>query len=108
MATQVIARLILVLLLAAFSMPAASASCHTYPPTAGTARGTMHGGHGTPDRRPDEATVHACIGCVPPSDLIAPAVAPPSFGADVPPRARDAASVAGLDRAPALPPPRAG
>ncbi|MGR6329700.1 hypothetical protein ACU5AX_11595 [Sphingomonas sp. XXL09] len=97
-------RLILALLLAAFTLPnAAAAACHdTLAP--GAAAHAMPMSHPAP--RQEAVAVHGCIGCIPPSDWWrAPIVAP------VPaPQPLLAATIRPLDlgRAapPALPPPR--
>jgi len=104
----VLARLLLVLLLAAFSLPAAVASCHDAPaPMTGTH--AMHGSGHQPMTVPDGSVAsHACVGCVPPSGMLAKRIEPPLPAPSMAP----AAFVATLDLGgavpPDLPPPRRG
>lgn len=99
-----LARLILVLLLAAFAVPAAAASsCHEATVSAPMAH---HGGAGD-HRAPDVAiAAHVCIGCIPPGDWTAARIAQPLAPPAVPLAIMQQSFSPGLARAPALPPPR--
>jgi hypothetical protein len=96
-------RLLLALLLAAVAVPtAAPAACHDAPAS----------GHAMPmpadDGRPDAVPVHACAGCIPPSDWLGARVAAPLPIASAPPSPMPPASLAGTGAPPDLPPPRRG
>lgn len=94
-----IVRLLLALLLASFTVPAAAAApaCHD-----DTAMGMTH--HQAPEK---QGGAHVCVGCVPLADWLGTRIVP-----RIPPRARQPhTTVVRLDlggaTAPALPPPRA-
>lgn len=102
-----LARLLLVLLLAAFSLPAAAAACHDMP-VAGTQAMAMTGDHHSAPAPESPMASHACVGCVPPSDLLAARIEPPLPA----PAPAPAMRVTLLDLSgalpPDLPPPRRG
>lgn len=100
-----LARLILVLLLAAFAVPAAAASgCHESTPT----HHTMPGMPDVPEHKSDPGlvTAHVCIGCIPPGDWISTPVEAPRAGREVPAVTAIVRFDIGLSAPPALPPPR--
>lgn len=99
-----LARLILVLLLAAFAVPAAAASgCHD----AGMSAPAAHHGDTGNHRAPDTAiTAHVCIGCIPPGDWTAARVFAPVSAPALRRVFFQQAFAAGIARAPAIPPPR--
>lgn len=99
-----LARLILVVMLCAFALPAlANGPCHDAPTAVMPA---MHHSDTAPVRDDRASLSHVCLGCIPPASLAARAIAAPSARAGV--ARRIVASVfdpaAGLP--PALPPPR--
>lgn len=97
------ARLILVLLLAAFALPAlADGPCHASP-----AMATMHhAGHGSIPAEERATAPHVCIGCIPPASLAMRALAAPAATAAVARRIVAAAFDPASGSPPALPPPR--
>lgn len=106
-----LARFLLALLLAAFAMPGvAPAACHDDAPVAHHAMSSANHIMPMPDGASDRSAlaVHACIGCVPPSDWLGPRVARPV----VPVAATLVAALTTLSTgavpAPDLPPPRRG
>lgn len=98
-----LARLLLVLLLAAFTAPSATAAaCHDAP----RARHAMP----MPDAAPDEHAlpVHACPGCIPPSLWARPRLGAPLFARAAEPMAAAPDQLIGASPPPDLPPPRGG
>ena len=100
---SMLVRLLLALLLAVFAVPtAAPAACHDAPST----------GHAMPmpaeDERPDAMPVHACVGCIPPSDWLGARVEAPTLISAARPSSPPPASLAGTRAPPDLPPPRRG
>lgn len=105
-----LARLFLVLLLAAFAVPAAAAPpCHgARAATASNHAAASH--HEAPAPTPDPgkaAVAHVCIGCVPLGDRMT-SVARRALSAAAAPDASVARIDLGGSSAPALPPPRIG
>jgi hypothetical protein len=84
--------LILLALLASAPAAAAMPACHDDAPTAHTMPAKHHA--------PDAAPPHACLGCVPVGDWLAPRVAAPLILPEPAPVAR----IAALDLAPTAPP----
>ncbi len=107
-------RLILVLLLALFAAPAMASACHDDAPPLKVAHAMHHApagehqNHGQRNHRNDQATIHACIGCIPPSSWQVASIAPARIVPPLPRRIAMEAFVAGLTGPPALPPPRLG
>ena len=99
-----LARLILVLLLAAFAVPAAAASgCHE----ATVSAPMVHHGSSDDHRAPDvPIATHVCIGCIPPGDWTTARIAQPPSPLAVPLAITQQSFSPGIARAPALPPPR--
>ena len=105
-----LARLLLALLLAAFAMPGvASAACHDAP-VAHSAMSSASHVMPMPDDASDRSAlaVHACIGCVPPSDWLGPRIARPVLPVAATLVAALTTLSTGAVPAPDLPPPRRG
>jgi hypothetical protein len=103
-----IARLILILLLACLALPAmAAAPCHDGSgEMAGMAR--PHAMPAVPDEHERKAVpVHACMGCIPPASLLRAAVAAPPPLVALPLTAALVRFDRGRMTPPATPPPRA-
>ena len=98
-------RALLILLSLMLAAPvAAMPACHEEASTA-----AMTHGPGKHHRMPDTAPPHACFGCIPPADWIAPPLPAPRLAPALPPAAR-ALRRLDLGRAPPplLRPPRFG
>lgn len=98
-----LARLFLTLLLAVFAVPgAAPAACHD----------TTQGAHAMPmpASAPDDrgAPVHACVGCIPPSDWLSPRLASLGLAPIAKPFAALAVRLSSIAPPPSIPPPRYG
>ena len=105
-------RFFLVLLFAAFAVPAAApAACHDASTSTPHAMAAMADGmagtadHETPDRK--AVAVHGCIGCVPPSTWTVARIADVAPAETAAPIERSAVFDIGGTTAPALRPPRA-
>ncbi len=100
-----LARLILSLLLAAFTLPAmAAAPCHDTP--APMVMAPHHSMPATPGHEDKAIVAHACIGCIPPSSMMPRTMSHPAIAADVARVDALAPFEAGKAPAPATPPPR--
>ncbi|MES2753537.1 MAG: hypothetical protein V4659_02620 [Pseudomonadota bacterium] len=98
-----LARLILVLLLSAFSLPAAAANdCHERV----TAHHAMPSDHDAPV--PATPSQHLCIGCVPPNNWPGQPAAVPTPVTAVPVVATIVRFDVGIAAPPVLPPPKRG
>ena len=100
-----LARLILSLLLAAFTLPAmAAAPCHDTPaPMVMAPHQSMPA---TPSHDDGAIVAHACIGCIPPSSMMPRTMSHPAIATDVAQVDAIAPFEAGKTAAPATPPPR--
>ncbi len=98
-------RLILTLLLAAFTLPGMAAACHDGAPAVNAVHQRMH--HMPPGDQ-DKASVHACIGCIPPSTWQSIAIAAERLPRPIPRTIPIQAYLASRATPPALPPPRLG
>ncbi len=106
-----LARLILVLLLVAFALPAmAVVPCHDQPGSMRDMPAEMTMRYDTPEPMPEHdrkaIAVHACVGCIPPVSIAHPVVAAP-LRPEAMLRAPSLARFdAGRSTPPATPPPR--
>lgn len=96
-----LARLIMVLILALTSLPHGASAA----PAVAACHETMAPMH---DRAPPPAPAaeHGCIGCIPPGDWLSARVAAPAMIAALPPSPRVRVLAIGAGTPPALPPPR--
>lgn len=99
-----LARLLLALLALVFATPVTAAACHAQPAREHHAGMSHHGA--VPVESDEAAAVEACVGCVPPSNWIAPRVAEPLASPAPVPAARALTLSIGRGTPPALPPPR--
>jgi len=100
-------RLILVLLMAAFSLPAAASTCHDAAVSVADHAMPMQQGDHQPAPAPEAPfATHGCVGCVPPSDLLGARIAPPLPVPAAAPAERVATLDLGGTAPPDLPPPR--
>jgi hypothetical protein len=100
-------RLLLGLVLAFGALPAEAAmpACHDTMPAMAAMAGDHRPAAPAPDRM---APGHACIGCIPPGDWLAPRVAAPALPPAMAPAARIRRLEPGRRDPPASPPPRIG